>query len=722
GYDPGGFENNAGSLDSDKFLVRLDYNISQNHKLTARYFYTSADNVENLQSNDNTIAFQNRAESFVSKTNSLSLELKSNFGNNFSNKFVFGYTRVRDDRDPTGQDFPTVNISDGSGDIEFGAEPFSTANLLDQDIVTITNDFEIYSGKHTITVGTHNEFYKINNLFIAFNFGEYDYATLNDFLTDQQPTSYFRNFSQVDLVTGDESQAAAAFNAFQLGFYVQDEFQASDRFKLTAGLRIDIPVFDDTPVNDDFNTNTIPAVAQYYSLEGAQTGNFIDPQVLFSPRLGFNWDILGNQSVQLRGGVGIFTSRVPLVWPGGAYNNYGFNIGAEFDEPAQFIPDVNAQPGTPDLENPRPSGQIDLFAENFKVPQVLKTDIAVDYQLPWGMVATLEFLYTKVLVAPRYQNLNLRPSTANLTGSPDDRPIFDRRDEIDPTYSRILLATNTSKGYSYNLIAQLQKPFDNGLSMAVSYNYGDSFSLFDGTSSQNSSQWRGIHAVNGRNNQTEVQRSTFAGGHRVLAQVSYRKEYLKFFSSQISLIYNGQNANPTSFIYNDNGNLNVEDSRERNLIFVPRTAADINLVQDGDRSPEVQWAELNRFIESDPYLRTRRGQYAERNGRLGPFNSVVDLRFLQEFFIETGNGTRNTLQFSVDIFNFSNMLNKNWGRIRDFSSDEQIINFEGFEADGTTPTFTYGGFNNDDVSALIDGGNNRSSRWRMQLGIRYIFN
>lgn len=725
GYDAGGFENNRSFLEADRLLARLDWNINNNHRLMFRISNTSADNREIFQSDTDEINYQNGAESFISNTLSTSLQWTARFGNNFSNKLTLGYTQVRDDRDPTGADFPYVEISDGRGTITFGSEQFSTANLLEQDVFTFTNDFEIYSGSHTITIGTHNEFYSMANLFIPFNFGSYEYNTLNDFLNDDPANFYIRSYSLRDNVSGDDSKAIAEFNAGQLGFYVQDEWQVSDNVKLTGGVRFDIPFFEDTPVNESFNTATLPQIQTYYNLQGARTGSFIKSQLLFSPRFGFNWDINGDQSLQLRGGIGVFTSRVPLVWPGGAYNNNGLNRGTvlQFGS-AVFEPNINNQPpGVVDVNNPEPSGDIDLFAENFRVPQVFKGSVALDVKLPWGMIATGEFLYTKVMNAPYYQNVNLRPAFRNLTGA-DERPFFDRSDEIDDTYGRVILATNTNRGYSYNASVQLQKPFDNGLQFSVAYSYGDSFSIFDGTSSQNSSQWRGIHAVNGRNSQIDVQRSNFSPGSRVIAQASYRVEYGSFGATTLGAVFTGRSGDPYSYIYNDNGNLNREDSRERSLIYVPRNFEESNLIDDvnSGRSAELQWAELNRFIENDPYLRTRRGQYAERNRNRAPFQGFIDLRFLQEFYLEMGSGQRNILQFSVDVFNFANVLNRNWGRLRQVDQNFQLINYEGTAADGTTPQFTYDGVINDDPSfADFDDAGFRSSRYQVQLGVRYIF-
>jgi hypothetical protein len=738
GYDVGTFNNNTAFLDSDKILAKLDWNINQNHKLTLRHSYLDAANLEARSSSTRNINFLNGSEYFISNTNSTALEVRSNFGNNFSNKLIIGATIVRDDRDPFGASFPTVQIRDGNdGNIEFGAERFSTANLLNQDVITLTNDFEWYKGNHTITIGTHNEYFNAGNLFIRNNYGRYRVDSLSQFLVEGNPVvgRFERSYSQVDNLVGDESAAIADFRSFQFGLYVQDEYQVTSNLRLTGGLRIDVPFFlDDQPVNQDFVNNTAPLIEQVgYDLRGATTGSFIDPQLLFSPRFGFNWDVKGDQATQLRGGLGVFTSRLPLVWPGGAYNNYGFNIGEYFDRNVTFNPDVNSQPpGEINTNNPTPSGQIDLFAEDFRLPQVFKASLAVDQKLPGGLIGTIEGLFTSNINNVFYQNLNLRPAVSNLAGTPDNRPIFDGddpRDLIDSTYTGVYLARNTQKGYAYNLVVQLSKPFTNGFSADVSYTYGDAFSVLDGTSSQNNSQWRGYQNVEGRNVEGDPQRSAFSLGHRVLAQAAYQVSYFGgLMSSSLSLIYNGQSGRPFSYVYGaDNQNfVNDGGFSDSELIYVPTSRDEIVLVDRTDRdgnvtaTPEQQWAALNNFIEGDPYLSNNRSEYAERNVARTPWEGAIDLRFLQNF-----NLGQNTLQLSVDIFNFSNLLNNEWGR-KYFvgNSNYSLIDFQGFQDGTTIPTYTV----DDNIldgeepwDDNIDVEGFRSSIWQMQLGLRYIF-
>ena len=744
GYDPGTYIDNERFLNSDKITVKFDYNLNQNNKLSLRHGWVRADNLEGVQSNNSRIRFLNSSERFLSNTNSTALEWSSIIGSKMSNNLTLGFTYVNDDRDPNGDPFPYVLIFDGSGEITFGSEQFSTSNLLNQSVFTVTDNFEIYSGRHTITIGTHNEFYGVRNTFVPFNYGSYEFNSMEDFLTDQNSSFYIRSYSLVDNEIGDDTDAAAIFNAGQLGLYVQDEFQAADNFKVTLGVRADLPFYDDVPVNEAFNTETIPLLeAEGYDLRGAQTGEFIQPRLQVSPRLGFNWDVTGNKETQIRGGVGIFTSRSPLVWVGGAFNNYGLNRGtilAFGDQP--FVADPTAQPpGEIDPANPTPSGDIDLFANDFRLPQFLKANLALDQKLPWGMIVTLEGIFNKTLINVAYQNINLRPSTTRLTGTPDDRLLYNRSDEVDPTYGRILLGYNTNEGYAYDGTVTLKKPFDNGFQGMLAFSYGDAFSVFDGTSSQNSSQWRGLHAVDGRNVDQVLARSDFSQGSRFIAGLSYELGWneSKSIKTTFSLFHESVQGQPYSYIYNDGGRLNNEDSRERSLIYVPASADEIIFGEEVEINDEdvvirataeeaaAAWAALDAVIEADPYLSTRRGQYAERNQNRSPWSHVMDFRILQDVAFTAGNKEHN-FQISLDIFNFTNLLNAAWGRryfLGSFGNFE-LLDFEGFETingeDSTNPVFSFNPnrFDDENLPLLnIDDAGIQSSRWQMQLGIRY---
>lgn len=736
-YDPGSYENTVSTLEAQKFLVKLDWNINNTHKLTVRHSYNNGESLSPATSNTNRIRFANGGIAFPSVTNSTALELNSNF-RNFSNKLILGYTNVEDDRDPMGNPFPYVIITGAGGDVQFGSEEFSTGNYLKQKIFTLTDNFTLYKGKHTLTFGTHNEFYDMNNVFIRQNFGSYTYNSIDDFIADVNggsglATRYDRSYSLIDDVTGDGTKAAAMFNAMQLGFYVQDEMQVNDKLKVNVGLRLDIPVFGNDPKDDGFfnETGANAIEDQGYNLKGAQAGQAPDAQLMFAPRFGFNYDLNGDQSTQIRGGIGVFTSRVPYVWPGAMYNNNGATVGGftlrqSNGDVIDFVADPLNQPTKGDYPLPGggtdaiPQGQLDLFAKDFKFPQVFRTSLGVDQKLSfWGLIATGEIIYTKTINNIFYENVNLRPSTSTFAGA-DDRPRF-QNGNILSQYTYIILGSNTNEGYTVNYTIGLTKPEENGFSGSLFYNHGSAFSIFEGTSSQNSSQWRGVYSVNGRNN-APLGRSDFDAASRVIGTVSYRKEYGGIFGTTISMVYNGQSGLPFSYTYSS-GNFTGEDSRERALIYVPNNASEI-VFNESTWTAEEQWAALNNYIARDEYLSQRRGQYAQRNEVRTPFESIFDLRLLQDIFVETG-GKRNTIQLSLDIFNFGNMLNKDWGR-RYFvpngdGTSVQLLNY--VSTVNNVPTFTFNPAIKDKTDLLgKDDAGLISSRWQMQLGIRYIFN
>ncbi len=727
GYNPGGFDNNTRTLDSDKFTVKLDWNIDDNNQLSLKHNYVKADNLEARNSGNRNIGFINGSELFKSTKNETTLEFSSSIGSWASNNLLIGFKTVRDDRDPSGNPFPTVDIRDGGGTISFGAEPFSTANLLDQDVINIADNFEIYSGKHTITIGTQHEFSKIKNLFFAFNFGDYTFNSVDDFFNNIID-EYQRGYSLLaDTGVGDASSGASEFKLYQPSFYVQDEVNISDNFKFTAGLRVDVPIFDEGLVNDDFNTRTIPLLeAAGKNLQGAEVGKKIRPSAHISPRIGFNWDVKNDRTTQIRGGLGIFTSRIPLVWPGGSYNNNGitggFTGGFNLDPSTiVFNPDVNQQPVAVAPGTGGVAGNIDIFTPDLKLPQVMKYNIAIDQKLPvWGLIASADFLYTDVITNIYYENLNVDGPVGNLVGA-DNRPFYSDSfgDRLDTTYGRIILGSNTGEGFSYNTSFTLRKPFDNGFQGSVSYAYGESESIFDGTSSQNSSQWRNIQTVNGKNSDLPTSRSDFSQGSRFTANVSYEKEYAGFMKSTISLFYEGNQGAPHSFVYREGRDLLNDDSRDNALIYIPRDASEITLVdgENGLTSAE-QWAALDAFIEGNDYLRGRRGQYAERNGDRGPWSHTVDLKFLQDFYINTGDH-KNTLQLSLDIFNFTNLLNKDWGKRKFIPRNIGLIETE---QAGPNPEFSFNPASFEDGIEQLDDRGLQSSRWQMQVGLRYIFN
>ena len=732
-YDPGSYGNTSRNLEGTKFFGKINYTINNNHNLVFRHQYTIAEQFNRNAGNRNLINFSNNGIYFPSTTNSSALEFNSIFGESYSNNLILSYVRVRDNRSTLGDRFPYVRIDDeANGSIQFGSEQFSTANQLNQDILTLTNNFRIYKKNHTYTIGTHNEFYSIYNLFLRQNFGYYRYASLDDFINGGLPTQFQRTYA---LPGADDG--AADFNAMQFGIYGQDEWRVNDKLSLSLGLRLDLPVILDNPREDNyFNETALPEIQKYYDLANdTKAGQAPSPQLMFSPRVGFSYILDEKSKQQLRGGAGVFTSRIPFVWPGAMFTNNGLTAGsvdlrAGRDEMIPFNPNPDTQITDPNFSVP--SGQMDLFTDGFRYPQVFRTNIAYDFILPFDIQTTVESFYTKTLNNILYTNINSDPTVKhNLTGGPDNRPVYVNQ-SIDNTYTAAYLASNTSQGYTYNFSLNLAKDFDFGLKASVAYAWTDAFALSEGTSSQNSSQWRGQVHVNGRNN-PEFGRSDFAIGHRVVTALSYTKNWTKnkLFGTTISLFINSQSGVPYSYVIGGPfaaQNLSGETgsvSANRGLVYIPGSENDINLVdyQAGDVTVTAaeQWQRLNNFIEDDKYLSKNRGQYAEKNGSFAPFTNLIDFSIRQDIGLKIGNQTHR-FQISADIFNLGNLLYEKWGTVytvRGNFNNYYLYTFEGYEADGTTPKYT---FREDNIGLDKFNINPIESRWRMQLGIRYLFN
>ncbi len=735
GYDPGSFGSTSNDLDGLKLFGKIDVNLNKENKLTFRHQYTKAEQFRRNSGSSRTINFDNNGVFFPSTTNSTAIELNTRFSNTMSNNLILGYTTVFDDRDPLGDPFPTVIIEDGNGSIRFGSEAFSTANLLDQKIFTLTDNFKLYKGKHTWTFGTHNEFYSIRNVFLPWNFGQYEFNSLDDFMTGAPADAYRRVYSILENdLAGDDTRAAAEFGAMQLGIYAQDEIEVNNKLTITAGLRLDMPILSDDPEEAPrFNDEVLPRLlAEGYDLAGnVKAGQAPDGQLMFSPRLGFTYQ-LDNTST-LRGGVGIFTSRIPFVWPGAMYNNNGltstFLGDRDISGDVNFIADVQDQYT---FENPTsPSGDMNLFTNDFKYPQVLRGNIAWDKEFGDGWVTSFEALYTKTLNNVVYENLNTSKEVDfTWTGSGDNRTVY-KRDEIDEDdFGAVYVGANTSEGYTYNLSASIKKNFSNGINASLAYSYNDAQALTEGTSSQNSSQWRGqVHI--GDRNKPVYGTSDFASGHRVIGSLNYRLDWgaQGDIGTTFSLFYTGQSGIVYSNVIGSRDARNLANqrgstSRNRSLVYVPTDINDINLIdyQDGDLTvtAQQQWDNLDQAIENDSGLSGNRGGYADKNGSSAPWTNFIDFAIRQDLGASLGGGLHR-LQLSLDIFNVANLINNSWGVRYNIPGNHNnffLYDFEGYEADGTTPQFTYREVDQNEDRFDI---NNLSSRWSMRLGVRYIF-
>lgn len=694
-YDPGGFLDNPETTDANRITAKLDWNISSTHKLSLSYRYNNGDRNNTAASNSTTINFFNNGILFPSKTNTYTAELRSSFKRGSTNRLLVTYSDVLDNRNPIGSPFPRVSIRDGAGNVVFGSENFSTGNYLAQKNITFNDAFKFNVGKNLITLGTDNLYSKANNVFIRDLFGTYQYSSLNDFIQNNKPLRYTRSFSLLENKTDEKnSPSAAKFDYLNAAFFINDEIKVSENFTINLGIRADKTVFLDDPLTDKFfNDTAIAAItAAGYDLKGARSGQISKVPWSISPRFGFTYK-MPEENMTLRGGIGFFTGRMPLVWPGGVYNQNGVSIGGIDLNPPSASQNINfrADPFNQwsasdfgvSLANSK--GQVDLMAKEFKLPRILRASMAVDKRLGNGWTFTTEAVISKNINETYYENVNILKPTL-VSAGPGARTVYNsgaapsripmRAGNINPYQGNIFLLYNNpdKKGFAYNFTATIDKAFKKGFSFNANYTYGSSIVTNENTSSQNNSQWRFMETVNGRN---FVQRSTsdFDLGHRINAFVSKKFAYAKGkVATTVSLNYNGQQGQPFSYVYtrsivNDNGRNETND-----LIYVP-TAQDLqnmvflpNTVGSVTYSDAQQRQLLDDYINSDRYLNKRRGQFAERNGARLPFSHLIDLSLRQDFNLKMGKKTY-TLQLSYDIYNFTNMLSRSWGQTYFLAND-----------------------------------------------------
>ncbi len=417
GYNAGGYDQFAAKQESNKIFIRMDCNISDQHRLTVRHNYVDAWN-DNMSRTLTGFFLGNSDYVFKSTTNQTVAQLTSSFGNTMSNELILGYTSIRDRRTTPGSAFPSVQITIvGSSSITIGSEEYSPANKLDQNIFELTDNFTYFVGDHVFTVGTHNELFSFTNLYIRDFYGRYVFNSLNDFIMGNNPSRYQYSYS----IKPGVQQPAAQFGINQFGFYAQDEWTVIPNLKLNIGLRIDIPTFPDKP---SYN-HTVDST---FSSLGVSTDKVPSGKILLSPRLGFNWDAMGDRTTQVRGGIGVFSGRTPYVWISNQYGNTGVDFGrldvSGTTKTPFFVADPLNQPkpGSSPYLVPQSTTEVDLTDPNYKMPQLLRYDVAIDRQLPYGFTGTLEGIYSNVLNDVMYQDINLGPQLGTLAG--DGRPIY----------------------------------------------------------------------------------------------------------------------------------------------------------------------------------------------------------------------------------------------------------------------------------------------------------
>jgi len=697
-YDPSLGQNPLGEFTretpSNKYFVRLDFNLSDRHRLIVRNNYTNPTTDVGFPSNSRFLTPDTYYQ-IHNRTNSTVAQLNSTFGTSV-NELRVNYQKIRDIRNGP-QPFPQVLVDltpGGCGSstcqVRFGTEEFSTANELYQDVVELTDDYTMHKGHHTITVGTHNEFFKFKNLFIRDNFGAYRFSSIANFEAGLAQ-SYDYSFS----ATSDPKQAAK-FSVRQYGFYAGDLWRVAPRVTLNYGLRVDIPTFPDVP-------NANPAAVANF---GYQT-DIAPSSTLWSPRAGFNWDISGNGKQQVRGGLGIFAGRPPYVWISNQYGNTGVDftrIGAAFNAANRipFVTDPANQPKTVTGANAGSfTNEIDLVDPDFKYPQLLRASFGYDRDLGFlGMIATVEGLYGKTLEDIDYQNLNFIP-TANVRAS-DGRPIMARKVS---TLSDVIFLTNTTKGNSWTINGKVERPFRNGLAFMASYLYGRAKSVNDGGSDQAASNFANNY-IPGNPNQAPLTESRFSPGHRINLAVNYEWKLPRNLRFLTAAYYNGQSGRPYTFLFLSD--VNADSKTANDLVFIP-SSADQVLVTGGT------FASLDAYIDNTPGLGQFRGQVVPRNALRGPWTNQLDLSASLGIPIA---GTRK-LELRADVLNFLNLLNQGWGLI-DFPVFNDLAPI-GVSIDSASGKYVYNLATINSPTYLKFNRDDLRSRWQAAFTARVRF-
>mgnify|MGYP001419378060 CR=1 FL=1 len=705
GFDPGGVESPLIERPDNNLFGKLTYQLSNNHfaELSHNYVNAGDDNFNRgsrTRTDRDGWQFSNSGYRFESKTNSTRLKLTSSLGS-ASNELLFSYQTVRDQRSIANRVPLLLVQGDVAGNyIAAGAEKFSQANSLDQNILEITDNFTFGVGNHQFTLGTHNEFFSFRNVFFPGSLGVWTFAGANE-LEAGTPNRYEVSFGTTSRPEGP----IADWSAKQFGAYLQDRWNVSDRLALTMGVRVDVP-FHDTPVSN-------PAFATAFP--GRRTDAFPSGNLAIAPRLGFNWDVWGSGETIVRGGVGIFAGRPPYVWLSNAFTNTGleqFTLVCTGSVVPTFTIDVNnlprtclnTPPGTP------PAATVNTFDTDFKSQQSLRYAFGIDHQFGGGVVGTVDVIHTRNRNTLYVNNIKRIETNNNAEGR--------MQYVVDPDPTKAAFATvitheNRSKDKSWLITGQLQKRFQSGLEFNGAYTWQKSEDLFSLTSSIATSNLN-FTSLDGTLANRNLTTSGFETRHKIVLSGTVNVP----FGIAASMIYRGQSGLPYAYTYN--GDANGDGISGNDLMYVPKDPNDITLAVPADYST------LDQFIASEPCLRTQRGQVMSRNSCRNPWISFVDARLSKYIDVPGGN----KMQLTADLFNFLNMLDKDWGLQRETSAFEELnfLRFVSNDNRGTTNTTAddRGRYDLPKAGTTVVLPRLRpvqtfGSRWRVQLGAKYAF-
>ncbi len=778
-YDPGVWQGYNLETFSAKATARFDVNLDESQKLSVRFNYlrsyrdvliSNSGGVNGRNGNLFAMNFSNSNYRINNDIYSAIAEYNGTFGGEWYLNVTGGFTANRDYRNLFGSvRFPTVDILSGGRNVTtFGDEPFTPNNKLDTDTWQLQANVTRYLGDHTLTAGANLEAFSFVNGFTPQISGVYQFTSFQDFYNavarqNVRTQAYTLWYS----TRPNGAIPFAETRSSQIGFYLQDEWSITKDFRLTLGVRADYQSFAQTALtNPELPGFAFPTGEQF------RTEQLPQPALLWSPRLGFNWDASGGErTTQIRGGLGVFTGRVPFVTISNQVGNTGmfngqYNIsGAILNQslvpgtttPLRWSPDVttNIPANAAAAGTPAQYG-VAISNPNFRYPQVFRANFAVDQELPGGIVATLEGIYSQNLNAVLYRNANLRnASTIAFTGAEAGRPRYqgsfrqtatggfapavDSANRANFKLTDVTVLDNTNQGSSFGITGQLRKDFDFGLNLMAAYTYSEARDLASFGSIAFSS-WRDAQSLRG-NNFLDLAFSDNDLRHRFIASVSYALNWgnlglpREIGITRFNVFLQAQSQPRFSYIVN--GDINGDGIATNDLLFVPNDPSQINFtpltIGSGAAArtfdATAQWTALNNYINQSDYLVSRRGQFTERNGGTRPnLLARIDVSVSHDFIIFAGEKPLN-IQGRLDIFNFGNMINPSWG-IADAIGLANPLEFRGVGTTGAVagaPIYRLSG-------ATVDASGNltlprifRSNVgiadvWQMQLGFRVTFN
>lgn len=742
GYDTGAYEGYDSKTPAKRFIAKLDFNLDDRNKISFRYNHLDSETdvlvstssslgFGGRRGNSNALNFANANYSILENIRSYIAEWNSRIGENMANSLIVGYTSQDESRGYKGSMFPHVEIlKDGAAYTSFGFEPFTPNNELRYNSFQVQNNFSLFLDNHNLTFGVSYEKYESENVFFPGSQSVYVYNSLADFYTDANDylANKNRTTSPISLrrfqvrwanIPGME-KPVQPLEVNYFGVYAQDEWNVTKGLKVTLGLRLDMPSFGNTA----FTNNLVDAM-NFIDEDGKtvkySTSKLPDSKVLFSPRFGFNYDLDGQRNTQIRGGSGLFTGKPAYVWISNQIGENGVLTGFE------QLDNTKNRPFNPDPDHykqknvtgaPASSYGLAFTDPDFKFPQIWRSNLAIDQKLPYGFVATAEFIYNKDVNGIYYINANLAKASTAFVG-PDNRPRWTTSNRINSNVTSAIVLKNQDQGSSYNLAFSLEKPFDNGFFAKAAYSYGSAKNTVDPGSIAFGSWNNNQHS--GNPNQPGVGYSSNFAGNRIFLVTSYRFDYFDIGATTVSLIWEGYNQG--NFSYSFSGDLNGDGGTSNDLIYIHKNKDEMNFEQftSSGKTFTVQEQKdaWEAYILQDEYLSKNRGKYAERGGVLMPMVYRADLKIVQEVYADFLN-KRNSLQFIVDFINVGNLLNKSWGVGKSITSTQPLI-ARGADASGQA-LYRLRNIGSDLIKETYRPSASTGDVYRIQFTVRYSFN